>query len=172
MEWKKILHGLWPVLIISGATLLSSLSSCKEKGSAVDNAKPQTNIHEDSDVLKKFDRTPTDFQEFYQIFHSDSVKQLEYIRFPLKGLPDNADPDDESINDFYFTQDQWIFHKNPHAFNELFSCSYLSASDMLVEENIIDKKNGLITIRRFAKTSDGWQLIYYAGMNKYSKISQ
>ncbi len=168
MERKHNLLGQWPHVILS-LIMSSSAAACIQNKNAESGI---TNHPEDSSELfslKSYEHTPADFKAFYQLFHLDSLKQLEFIRFPLKGLPDHADPQDDAASEFYYTSDQWVFHKNPHALKDEFTCTYLIVSDILVEEHIVDRRHGLVTIRRFAKTSSGWQLIYYAGVNKYSR---
>ena len=116
-------------------------------------------------VDQNLKQLPADFLEFYNKFHSDSLYQMEHIGFPVKGMPDYADPEDMKENDYYFTADQWVIQKqcDPKT-NEI---SYINLRDILIEERIQEMEHHLMAIRRFAKTSGGWNLIYYAGLNKY-----
>lgn len=131
--------------------LLCFLGACRQK----------------SDVSKtEIPGLPDDFVKFYDQFHSDSLFQMQHIDFPLKGLPDGADPEEKDYDDFFYTSDNWVIHKtfNP----QLFSSEFIILADILIEERITEKKYQLMIIRRFAKGSGGWRLIYYAGLNKWS----
>jgi hypothetical protein len=112
---------------------------------------------------------PVDFVAFYLKFHSDSLFQIEHIVFPLKGLPDHADPEDVKDEDYYYTSDQWVFQKRSDP--NKYSISYILMADIIIEERIVENQYKLMVIRRFAKTSGGWSLIYYAGLNNYKTNS-
>lgn len=113
---------------------------------------------------------PADFIDFYLKFHSDSLYQVEHIVFPLKGLPDHADPDDVKDGDYFYTSDQWLFQKRCDPKKN--SINYIKMADIIIEERIEEKEYKLMVIRRFAKTSGGWTLIYYAGLNKYKTSTE
>ncbi len=109
---------------------------------------------------------PADFLEFYLRFHQDSVYQIEHIDFPLAGIPNLAyDMPQDSINKFSWQAEDWKLHK---AFNysDDYAREYIKYSDELIGEIIYEKENGYGIERRFSKTSNGWRLIYYIGMNK------
>jgi hypothetical protein len=134
-------------------------------------SEPGTNLNPQNTVSRnpQFDLLPESFKKFYQQFHSDSLFQINHIVFPLEGLPDHADPEYIENEPFFWTQDQWLFQSGIHINEEAFSTQYSNLADVLIEEKITDKKNGLVLIRRFANASGGWRLIYYAGMNMYRK---
>lgn len=122
-----------------------------------------------SNTHKKQDgglQLPNDFVEFYEAFHNDSLFQMSHINFPLKGLPDGADPEEKNYDDFYYTADQWIMHRKFDP--KLYASQFHLLADILIEERITEKKYQLMMIRRFAKGSSGWSLIYYAGLNKWT----
>ncbi|MBK9108664.1 MAG: DUF4348 domain-containing protein [Saprospiraceae bacterium] len=131
--------------------LLCFVSACQKKKAPVENT---------------ISGLPEDFTAFYEQFHKDSLFQMQHIDFPLKGLPDGADPEEKNFDDFYYTSDNWVMHKtfNP----QLFNSEFLILADILIEERITEKKYQLMIIRRFAKGSQGWRLIYYAGLNKWT----
>lgn len=108
---------------------------------------------------------PADFGTFYAKFHEDSTYQIAHIDFPLRGLPDGADVEDPDVEDYYYTADQWRMHRlfDPKDFETRF----LILADMLIEERIIDRRQGWMIIRRYARDNVGWKLIYYAGVNNY-----
>ncbi len=113
---------------------------------------------------------PADFKEFYARFEQDSLFQMEHIDFPLKGLPDHADPDEKDYEDFYYTADQWDIHK-PIDYKK-FDVTFVMLAEILIEERIVDRKYQLTIVRRFAKGSGGWRLIYYAGLNSYKSLHE
>lgn len=166
MDGRKILAGhlhskyRWLVLLIWFDVLCIS---CKNKD------QKQAALIESTSVLKDQNSKPlpADFIDFYQKFHADSIFQMEHIDFPLKGMPDHADPEDMK-DDYYYTSDQWTMHKSFDP--KKFSISYLNLSDILIEEKILEKEHNLMIIRRFAKHTGGWSLIYYAGLNKYKAL--
>lgn len=135
-------------------------SSCKNKEQGKMDHSPIS-----SESFRADTSLPQDFFEFYKLFHEDSLFQMTHIDFPLKGLPQNADPDDPNYDDFYYTRDQWELHR---AFDlSQFSRIFVNMADIVIEERVTEKKYGLMIIRRFSKGSDGWRLIYYAALNKY-----
>ncbi|MDQ3140688.1 MAG: hypothetical protein M3Q56_00410 [Bacteroidota bacterium] len=115
----------------------------------------------------EFESLPLEFREFYTTFHKDSVYQMEHIVFPLEGLPDQADPDFIGEEKYYFTKDQWILQTTSFLNQNNYRVEYKNLSNIIIEEKIIDTALDIMLFRRFAKTADGWRLIYYAGMNKY-----
>jgi hypothetical protein len=160
MDGKKILAGPLRLKINwCGLFFLSILFFCTCKNQNQEKQNLQTTNKPQDDSL------PADFIEFYNKFHLDSLYQMEHIVFPLKGVPDHADPEDIKENEFYFTADQWIIHRKfDPSKNKI---EYLILNPIIIEERIIEKEHQLMVIRRFAKTSGGWNLIYYAGINKY-----
>lgn len=140
--------------------LVLMLSSCTNKDPGKMENSPIS-----SESFQTDTSLPQDFFEFYKLFHEDSLFQMTHIDFPLKGLPQNADPDDPNYDDFYYTQDQWELHR---AFDlSQFNRDFVNMADIVIEERVTEKKYGLMIIRRFSKGSDGWRLIYYAALNKY-----
>jgi hypothetical protein len=134
--------------------------SCKHK-----NQTNQIDTANKEIINAEFLKLPEDFQQFYKAFHQDSVFQMNHIDFPLQGIPDQADPDENYESSYFYTADQWILHKE---FNPLkFEIFYLRFGDIIIEERIIEKQHQLMVVRRFAKNAKDWRLIYYAGVNKY-----
>ncbi len=133
------------------------LSSCRHKTS--------TTVEQSEKSVLADSSLPEDFKTFYARFEQDSQFQMEHIDFPLKGLPDHANPDEKDYDDYYYMADQWILHKpiDPAKFD----VTLVVLADILIEERIVDRKFKLTIIRRFAKGSGGWRLIYYAGLNSY-----
>ena len=55
---------------------------------------------------------PDDFVVFYDKFLSDSAYQMEHIRFPLEGLPSNADSSTVVERSFRWLAEDWEVHKS------------------------------------------------------------
>lgn len=146
----------------SWLAILILLSSCQNNESRNKNL--------ENHKKNSFESLPADFRNFYSQFHEDSIFQINHIFFPLEGLPNHADPAFIGGEKFFWSADQWIFQKSGFQEDRTFESNYLNLDDVLIEEKIKDINTDLILIRRFAKTGDGWRLIYYAGMNKYSKV--
>lgn len=107
----------------------------------------------------------SDFYQFYQLFHKDSLYQIQHITFPLKGLPPNADSTTFKNGEFRWELQNWRMHL-PYDFElgEYKREIELKGQD-LVEERILHKSRPFGMLRRYAKISGEWYLIYYAGMN-------
>ena len=107
----------------------------------------------------------TDFDIFYQQFHTDSLYQIQHIAFPLAGLPANADTL-EDVTSFFWQKEDWILHRD--LTNKLSGYDRKRkkfGSDIIVE-TIVQKDSEIGMMRRFAKMDDEWMLIYYAAMNQ------
>jgi len=150
-------------------TLLTLIIACKSKAPNTSNSESET--QSEAIASDQFTSLPPDFKEFYIKFHEDSLYQISKIHFPLEGLPEQADPEFIGEEAFFWSADQWIFQKNAFPDKKKFLTEYTNVVDMLIEEKIHDLQFGLTMIRRFSKGSDGWNLIYYAGMNKYRSAS-
>lgn len=158
LSWSVLKFSFYTCSVI--LLMMLQFNSCKNKEQG--NA---DNLPVSSESFSADTSLPQDFFEFYKLFHEDSLFQILHIDFPLKGLPQNADPEDPNYDDFYYTKDQWEIHK---AFDlNQFNREFVNMADIVIEERITEKKYGLMIIRRFSKGSDGWRLIYYAALNKY-----
>lgn len=107
---------------------------------------------------------PEGFADFYQRFLTDSVYQLEHISFPLQGLPNQADSTILADNDFYWTQEDWIVHRPIEAASG-FSVNLIPLTEDYVLEKITHESGRYGMERRYVYQDDGWNLIYYAGLN-------
>ena len=105
------------------------------------------------------------FEEFYQRFHEDTAFQMERISFPLEGLPDYADSTDMYSGEFRWQKDEWVYHRPPDENEAHYTREFIRVTDDLIVEYIKHKNAGLSMERRWAKLQDGWNLIYYAGIN-------
>jgi hypothetical protein len=107
----------------------------------------------------------SDFNDFYDRFHQDSIYQKEHILFPLQGLPSDADSTTLRNRNFKWTEETWTVQ------NEIdprsgFSSTILPVDSALVIEQIMHKTGQYAMERRFAKMGGEWMLIYYAGLNR------
>ncbi|MFM2266989.1 MAG: hypothetical protein RL757_430 [Bacteroidota bacterium] len=110
-----------------------------------------------------WEQLPTDFHTFYEKFHSDSTFQMAHIRFPLAGLPNDADS--SQVGNFFWQQNDWKMHRMPQ--DTAFVRIYSIPLNGFVNEVIKQKVPPYFGVsRRFAKMDDGWQLIYYVNANQ------
>ena len=113
------------------------------------------------DVLPE--AVPGDFESFYHQFHNDTAFQSSHIIWPLSGRPSMLDSTNINIGrDFRWQRSNWVYHK---AFDPAgnFTREFEVISDRMINEEFVHKNLPIRVLRRFAKTSDGWMLIYYAG---------
>ncbi|MBK7871780.1 MAG: hypothetical protein IPJ74_14430 [Saprospiraceae bacterium] len=108
----------------------------------------------------------SEFEAFYEQFHSDPAYQMAHINFPLEGLPSDADAETIDSGNFHWDAEDWVTQRPFNFANSEFSRELLSFGDDLVIEKIIHRSGEYGTIRRFAKMGSEWYLIYYAGMNR------
>lgn len=117
-------------------------------------------------------RTPKgefgDFETFYNRFMKDSLYQMDHIMFPLEGMPDNADSS-AIANGFHWDEDNWVIHHKFDPAESGFHSEFIPLGDGVIQEKIIHRSGEYGMLRRFAKLSDEWYLIYYAGLNPLRK---
>ena len=110
-------------------------------------------------------KIPSDFIDFYSKFHEDSLFQIEHISFPLEGLPTNADTLTKQMQEFRWAKEKWRMHKLPDEENIDMDKKWVKLRDGLIVEMIQLNESKMAMQRRFAKTSMGWKMIYYAAPN-------
>lgn len=110
-----------------------------------------------------------DFPSFYKKFHQDSAFQMSRISFPLQGLPERADSATIVSGTFRWEKENWKIQKAFTSQNNEFEQSFLPIGEDMIIEKLTHKKWGLAITRRFAKLDDGWNLIYYSGLNKFEE---
>ncbi|MDX1685735.1 MAG: hypothetical protein R3275_10905 [Saprospiraceae bacterium] len=109
---------------------------------------------------------PDDFTTFYKKFHEDTAYQMRHIIWPLPGQPSMLDSLGQFEDDkFYWERSEWIHHK-PYSPESQFNRDFEIISDFIVNETFTHQEMPIHVLRRFAKTSDGWQLIFYSGPNR------
>lgn len=105
----------------------------------------------------------TEFRSFYDQFLNDSSFQMQSIDFPLNGLPNLSEVED--YENFKWQEEDWIIHKPLIDPNGEFLVETETLGANLVIETIAHKSGSFKMVRRFAKTSDGWKLIYFQDLN-------
>ena len=111
----------------------------------------------------------SDFDVFYGKFHQDSLFQIAHITFPLEGLPANADSIALSTNDFRWQLEDLQMHKPFDSKNGEFEIEFSSLGEDLIIEKVMHKSGTYGMLRRFARISGEWHLIYYAGFNRVNR---
>lgn len=140
------------IILFLCAFLIFSSFYCKNSG---DNSVSIENV-------KGFSELPEDFIEFYDSFHADTFFQYNHISFPMEGHKLIKGEQGDTIESITWTKKNWEIHKRFDSSDKSFTQEFIKIDDKAIIENI-SALNGLFRIeRRFAKLSDGWNLIYYA----------
>lgn len=109
-----------------------------------------------------------DFNQFYERFHNDTAYQMLHINFPLQGMPQNAaELADEEKLAFRWQKEDWVHHNR--ITNENFKTEFEILDKTLITEYISHKKHNMGMMRRFSKSGDDWNLIYYIAINPLQK---
>ena len=132
------------------------IGSCKQRSS-----EPTTEV--DPAIAEQFG----DFAEFYDRFHTDSLYQVAHVRFPLSGLPSNADSATLARNDFYWQQEDWKMHRRFDFVYGDFNQKLTPMGEDLIVEQIIHESGQYAMQRRFTRWDGEWYLTYYIGLNSY-----
>lgn len=108
-------------------------------------------------------RPDEDFTSFYNHFLNDADFQLARITFPLEGLPPGAETTD--LEDFRWERSDWQIHQpfDPEATG--FETEFVDIGRDVMVERIVHESGEYGMMRRFARLSGEWYLIYYAGLN-------
>jgi len=120
--------------------------SCKDKSERLSASEP-------AEVLSK--EIPQDFIQFYLKFFADTSYQKEHIVFPLK-MQSDGQP---------WTAEDWTYHK---PFNDEggFQQEFLNMKGLILE-TISDPKGMYKMERRYMKSGDAYELIYFTVMNAF-----
>ena len=113
----------------------------------------------------------TDFQQFYEQFHQDSVYQMEHITFPLQGVPDNVANAPNYSENFTFSPETWVLNRPIDLEKSHFQRSLRPIGTQLIIEQLIHESGSYGMERRFAKIDGEWMLIYYQGINPINRDS-
>ncbi len=99
---------------------------------------------------------PSDFLNFYQKFHADSNYQMEHIIFPLAGKSDSTKWEEAT----------WIQHKPFDNSTNEFERQFSNFQGIVIEK-IVSKDNSYFIERRFSKSGETYNLIYYKVFNAF-----
>jgi hypothetical protein len=110
---------------------------------------------------------PADFVVFYQKFHEDSLFQMAHIVWPLQGQTGvQIDSTHSEKRPTQWQKESWRMHRAVDFSKGDFSQEWTSMSETLLIERIRTKGANYALERRFAKSGDVWELIYYADMQE------
>lgn len=139
-----------PVLLIAGGFI--SMSSCKNKSKQAE----EIPLYETKEFL-----------DFYERFSTDSAFQMEHVAFPLEGIRAPENQTDTTSLSYQWQKEDWKIHTKFDDANGTFSKEMMDLAGKMVIEIISDESGTFSMERRFAKLSDGWNLIFYKEMGKY-----
>ena len=132
--------------------LIIAAFACKNNGG--DKLKNQ-NVIGYSELSKEF-------INFYDSFHADTAYQYSHISFPMEGNKIIKSEQGDTIELITWTRKNWVIHEKFDSSDKSFTQEFIAIDDKAVIESI-SALNGLFRIeRRYAKLSDGWNLIYYS----------
>ncbi len=136
--------------------IIASLCNCKSKDAATEN---------NTTAEATNPTTPPDFEVFYEKFGKDTAFQMSHIIFPLEGRPAMKDGMDNIDPNFKWQKKDWIKHRAFDDMDGTFSRGFMNFAGIITEE-VADNSGNFTMIRRFAKISDQWHLIYYKEMGR------
>ncbi len=137
--------------------LLLPLAFCKNR--ATENSAVST--AEEVELAK-------DFVDFYKKFHEDSLFQIERIQWPLPGkeIERGADGALRLADGLGWQKENWVFQRLPTLNTGEFARDFEPLGpDLMIEKITTTGDVKYLILRRWAKMSGEWRLIFYsAGM--------
>lgn len=115
---------------------------------------------------------PDSFEAFYKRFHEDTAFQMSRITFPLEGIPAFADSAGMYDGTFRWQREDWVYHRITDSLAQNFNREFIQLNDEVIIEYMTHKQAGIGMERRYGYLGDGWNLIYYAGMNYVNRNDQ
>lgn len=110
---------------------------------------------------------PADFAVFYQKFHQDSLYQMAHIVWPLQGQTSvQVDSAHSEKRPMQWQKETWHMHHAVDFSDGDFIQEWTPMSETLLIERIRTKGANYALERRFAKSGNEWELIYYADMQE------
>jgi len=97
-------------------------------------------------------------------YTSKAKFQMAHINFPLKGI--KVIEEIGGGEEYMYSSQEWIMHKPFDDMGGTFSRTFEEFGGMVVE-SIVANGGQFRSLRRFAKLSDEWNLIYYQPMGMY-----
>lgn len=101
---------------------------------------------------------PPDFLNFYDQFHGDSIFQMNHIIFPLQMQSDSTP----------WLKENWTLHKPFSSQSGEFQRKYFHLNGIVIEQ-ISDSKGYYNIERRFSKSGNSYNLIYYKSTNVFEQ---
>lgn len=110
---------------------------------------------------------PADFVAFYQKFHTDSLYQMGHIIWPLLGQTSvQVDSTHSEKQPTQWQKENWRMHRAVDFSKGDFLQEWTPMSETLLIERIRTTGANYVLERRFAKSGNEWELIYYADMQE------
>lgn len=135
--------------------ILIAIGFCMVLASSCKQGSDHNHNHQTDESVLTSD-LPQDFLKFYLKFHSDPDFQLQQIIFPLKEKRDGSTWEKEG----------WVIHKPFEDFEGQYTQSFLNLNGLIMET--IRDGSGMYTIeRRFIKSGEAYNLIYYKVINAF-----
>jgi hypothetical protein len=126
------------------------------------SCKNYDNAEEISIQAKDFKSLPVGFQEFYIKFHADTSFQYTHVSFPMQGHIIHKHPEGDTTESVTWTKKNWRIHEQFDTNNKAFTQDFQLVSDNAILESITGLEGMFRIEKRYAKLSDGWNLIYYS----------
>jgi len=106
------------------------------------------------------DELPRDFLTFYHNFHQDSLYQIDHILFPLQGQRSDSLGQN---NSYAWSDTTWKLH-HPISFLGTTYEQVFQIAPGFITDIVYSEKYNLSMIRRFVRTSNSYQLVFYKEM--------
>jgi len=126
--------------------LVIFLSACRQSSH-------QEHTHTHEEIISQ--EVPQAFLKFYMKFLSDTTYQKSHIVFPLKSKADGTP----------WLAEEWECHR-PFDDNGEFQQQFVNMNGLILE-TISDPKGMYKMERRYMKSNDGYDLIYFTVMNAF-----
>jgi len=149
---------------IAGVLVTWSAFQLLERGQS---PKPIQAEEEPLATTEEGNHLPPDSITFYDQFHEDSPYHLQHLSFPLSAIPPNIDS--TFSGNYFWQENDWQLHRPFDAMDGEFVQHFQSLGGELIIEEIQHQSGQYGMQRRFARLSNGWNLIFYAAMNQLSQ---
>ena len=146
---------------------LAGLNACRNQTPSSSNVPDQAAQTTQAAEVK----LPSDFMEFYQKFHRDSLYQMEHIAWPLQGDASVPTGEDTRVKKMMAWEPKdWIMHRPVDFSTSEFVRNWELLGDELIIERIRYAAANYGLERRFVKQYNGeWELIYYSDMQEVGR---
>ncbi len=104
---------------------------------------------------------PEDFLSFYMRFHTDSLFQIDHVIFPLKMKTDGSN----------YYPDDWRMHRPFADQDGEYQQSFININGLIIEK-IVSSNQVFRMERRFSKSNEAYNLIYYHVDNAFRNSSE